>query len=142
MCAQASLRNALKYLAAKQRVQSTMILRRDTGSILHVDGQIAASTTAATASPPLDSAASSSQQRAEPPESHGADPNETADKGVSGVKVNAEAGDSSKAQKLAELAWRFASVAGEVAVVLEGEEKIGLLRLRTGKHEVIIVPGE
>jgi hypothetical protein len=44
------------------------------------------------------------------------------------------------------MALRFTAAAGDLALTLQREgdenEKVGLLRMRTGKHEVIVVPGK
>ncbi|KAI9822933.1 MAG: hypothetical protein M1832_002958 [Thelocarpon impressellum] len=133
---QADLRNALKYLSSKHRVQSTLILRRDTGSILHAGGQI-------TATAVLDAIAPFPQHT---PDASSDGPNKTSSPstadGDGGATTGTAAAATTKVQELAAVAWRFASTAGALAMTLEGDEKVGLLRVRTGKSEVIIVPDD
>jgi hypothetical protein len=115
-------------------VQSTLVLRRDTGVIIHAEGAISAS------EPQEPSAGSTLDTPAR---------QWTADKGGDAepqpVGSDGQAGPT-KAQQLATMALRFTAVAGDLAGTLQREgdelEKVGLLRMRTGRHEVIVVPGE
>ncbi|KAI9844731.1 MAG: hypothetical protein M1838_002051 [Thelocarpon superellum] len=173
-----NLRNTLKYLSSKQRVQSTLILRRNTGAILHVSGQLSPPSSATTSSTLLTSTAAPSSLPASSAEPHDHVAKFKTDESlerrgshtlaaglsrdVDGSVGAGAAGNTSKAQELASMAWRFAGMANELALTLEDvrgvgmgggtggvspaeagmSEKVGLLRMRTGKHEVIIVPAK
>ena len=113
-------------------MQSTLILRRDTGVIIHAEGAISASEPATRSSEPLSTDGQTRQGQVE---------------GAANAEAwtDGQAGPT-KAQQLATMALRFTAAAGDLALTLQREgdenEKVGLLRMRTGKHEVIVVPGK
>lgn len=125
-------------------MQSTLILRRDTGVIIHADGSITAGDEASSLNPNVVTAGSPTEAqsvRANPSSEESAGPDQPQQ-----PAGHANGPVVTRAQQLANMALRFTSVAGDLATTLdrEGEEKekVGLLRMRTGKSEVIIVPGQ
>ena len=159
-----NLENALRYLTSKHRVRSTLVLRRDTGVIIHAEGAVAVE-------PPPDSSVTSGVTGTGAGSRLSSD-DKTRDQNPS--EGQGQNGDQHKmvvvapltsAQQLATRVLRFVAEAEELAGVLgekegrgsKGEwddgsevseegrprrEPVGLLRMRTGRNEIIIVPGE
>ena len=109
----------LTRLSQKPGVQSTLILSRATGAIVRTSGLISKSSSA---NPNSTLPASS-----EP----------TADSYANGRK---ESGIHS-AEDVASLVWNFLKAAGSLVDELDKEDEVKLLRLRTKKNELVIIPG-
>lgn len=116
----------LTRLSQKPGVQSTLVLARDTGAIVHTSGF---ASTSAAANPnsalpaPTDNAANAAAQTA--PLTNG--------KQESGMR---------SAEDVARMVYSFVEAAGELVKNLEEEDEVKLLRLRTKKNELVIVPGK
>ncbi|KAF2263409.1 hypothetical protein CC78DRAFT_534016 [Lojkania enalia] len=108
----------LTRLSQKPGVQSTLVLARDTGAILRTSGLISKSTSAN----PNSTLPASSEA--------------TPDHYNNGRK---ESGIHS-AEDVASMTWSFLNAAGTLVDGLDKEDEVKLLRLRTKKNELVIVP--
>lgn len=109
----------LTRLSQKPGVQSTLVLSRETGAIVQTSGLISISSTAnANSTLPASSD--------EVPEGYSNGSKE------SGMK---------SAEDVARLVWTFVEAAGTMVHGLEEEDEAKLLRVRTKKNELVIVPG-
>jgi dynein light chain roadblock-type len=112
--------NLLARLAQRPGVQSTLILSRDTGAIVRSSGLVTA-------------------------EEIGEDGTTAAP--ANGTYVNGTDGDikrkgTRKAEDVAQLVYNFVKSAGSMIEELNGEvDEAKLLRVRTKKNELVIVPG-
>lgn len=109
----------LTRLSQKPGVQSTLILSRDTGAIVRTSGLI------------------SNSSSANPNSTLPALGETAADSYVNGRK---ESGIHS-AEDIASAVWKFLEAAGGLIEELDKEDDVRLLRLRTKKNELVIVPG-
>ncbi|KAF2873150.1 hypothetical protein BDV95DRAFT_491032 [Massariosphaeria phaeospora] len=108
----------LTRLSQKPGVQSTLILARDNGAIVRTSGLISNSTTAnpnSTLPASIDTG----------PEDY---PNGRKDSGIH------------SAEDVASMVWSFLAAAGTLVDGLDKEDEVKLLRLRTKKNELVIVP--
>ncbi|KAF2206674.1 hypothetical protein CERZMDRAFT_103195 [Cercospora zeae-maydis SCOH1-5] len=104
----------LSRLSQRPGVQGTLILARDTGSIVRSSGLV--------------TDADDAEEEARPPTSNGAD-------------VDVKKRGTRKADEVARLVYKFVQGAGEMIEDLNGEhDEAKLLRVRTKKNEVVIVP--
>ena len=110
----------LTRLSQKPGVQSTLILSRDTGAIVRTSGLISKSSSAN----PNSTLPASTQET-------------LVDEYPNGRK---ESGMNS-AEDVASAVWKFIGAAGILIDELDKEDDIRLLRLRTKKNELVIVPG-
>lgn len=109
----------LTRLSQKPGVQSTLVLSRETGAIIRTSGLVSKSSSVnpnSTLPPP---------------------PDDAADGHANGRK---ESGMQS-AEDVARMVWQFVTAAGALVEELEEGEEVKLLRLRTRKHELMVVPG-
>ncbi|KAI9751517.1 MAG: hypothetical protein M1815_001088 [Lichina confinis] len=113
----------LTRLSRKGGVQSTLVLERETGAIVRSSGLIT--------SPVSDSRPS----RPERPVSNGDGTVE-----ISG-SADSEAQVVTRAEEVAGMVWSFVGAAGGLIRGLNEEDDLKLLRLRTKKNEIVIVPG-
>jgi len=111
----------LTRLSQKPGVQSTLILSRSTGAIVRTTGLISTSPTA--------------------------NPNSTLPSSIANETPNGSAdgkrgGGMKNAEEVARMVWGFVQAAGGLVEGLqgEGEDEVKLLRLRTRKNELVIVP--
>ena len=112
----------LTRLSQKPSVQSTLVLARETGAIVRMAGLIStAASLNATHSPLEPSSATFSENK---PPSEGTN------------------GSLSKAEEVARMVWNFVGTASGLVTGLDGEDEAKLLRLRTKKMELVIVPSE
>lgn len=111
----------LTRLSQKPGVQSTLVLARDTGAIVHTSGF---SSNSATANPNSTLPASTENAASAAPLTNG----------------QKETGMRS-AEDVARMVYGFVEAAGELVKNLEEEDEVKLLRLRTKKNELVIVPG-
>jgi dynein light chain roadblock-type len=109
----------LTRLSQKPGVQSTLILSRETGAIVRTSGLI------------------SKTSSANPNSTLPASNESTADGYSNGRK---ESGIHS-AEDVASLVWSFLKSAGSLVDELDNEDEVKLLRLRTKKNELVIIPG-
>lgn len=109
----------LTRLSQKPGVQSTLILSRENGTIIRTSGLISKS--------------SSANPNSTLPAANDAVP----DSYTNGRK---ESGMHS-AEDVASMVWSFLKAAGSLVDGLDKEDEVKLLRLRTKKNELVIVPG-
>ncbi|KAK4991361.1 hypothetical protein LTR66_006572 [Elasticomyces elasticus] len=106
----------LTRLSQRPDVQSTLVLSRDTGAIVRTSGLISRNSSASLdASLPASSSANG----------------DSSDSTASGIR---------SAEEVAQLIWSFMSAAGTLVSGLQDDEELKLLRLRTKKNELVIVP--
>jgi dynein light chain roadblock-type len=110
----------LTRLSQKPGVQSTLILSRETGAIVRTSGLISKS----------DSANPNSTLPASAVD-------ETLDSYASGTRSGLQS-----AEDIARLVLKFVAAAGTMVESLDHEDELRLLRLRTKKNELVIVPSE
>lgn len=111
----------LARLSQRPGVQSTLILSRDTGAIVRSSGLVTAEEVGEDGAPP-----------------------------TNGTYVNGDSTDGEvkkkgtrNAEEVAALVYNFVKSAGSMVEELNGEnDEAKLLRVRTKKNEVVIVPGE
>lgn len=109
----------LTRLSQKPGVQSTLILSRHTGAIVRTSGLISNSSSANPNSTlPASSEASGDNY-----------PNGRKESGIH------------SAEDVASLVWAFLKAAGTLVDEMDKEDEVKLLRLRTKKNELVIVPG-
>jgi dynein light chain roadblock-type len=100
-------------------VQSTLILSRETGAIVRTSGLIS-------------KISSSNSNSAAPVSSESAAENYANGRKEGGIH---------SAEDVASLVWSFLKAAGSLVDELDSEDEVRLLRLRTKKNELVIVPG-
>lgn len=109
----------LTRLGQKPGVQSTLILSRETGAIVRTSGLISNSSSA--------------------------NPNSTlpasTDNAADGYSNGRKESGIHSAEDVARMAWTFVNSAGSMVNELDEEDEVKLLRLRTKKCELVIVPG-
>jgi len=115
-----ALEETLGRLTKKVGVKATIVLDRAKGSILRTSGQISSIRTA--------KSTNGSGLPIQAPSSFDGDTN-------AGV-VNEAQG----AEELAALVWSFTRTAGSLVQEIDTEDELKLLRLRTKKQELVIVP--
>lgn len=100
-------------------MQSTLILSRETGAIVRTSGLISNSSSA--------------------------NPNSTLPASVDNAPDNYTNGRKESgihsAEDVASMVWSFLGSAGKLVDGLDKEDEVKLLRLRTKKNELVIVPG-
>lgn len=102
-------------------MQSTLVLSKETGAILRTSGLL-----------------QSESSNANPNSALSASTDSEADNLANGGR---EAGIPS-VEEVARMVWTFAQAAGTLADGLEKDDEVRLLRVRTRKHELVIVPGQ
>lgn len=108
--------NLLARLSQRPGVQGTLILSRDTGAIVRSSGLITEE------------------------EEQGGDGESTT--AVNGADGELKAKGTRKAEDVARLVWKFIQSAGEMIEQLNGgSDEAKLLRVRTKKNELVVVPG-
>jgi dynein light chain roadblock-type len=109
----------LTRLSQKPGVQSTLVLSRENGAIVRTSGLISNSTTS--------------------------NPNSTlpasTDNSADGFSNGRKESGIQSAEDVARMVWSFLSAAGSLVEGLDAEDEVKLLRLRTKKNELVIVPG-
>jgi dynein light chain roadblock-type len=111
---------SLHRLSKKPGVKAWIMLDRSNGTVLKTNGQISS----------IRPARMTNNQNA--PISTG---------GSFSTDVNAQSNDETQAaQELASLVWGFLSTAGSLVDEIDPEDELKLLRLRTRKQELVIVP--
>jgi len=109
----------LTRLSQKPGVQSTLVLSRETGAVVRTSGLISNN-------------ASANPNSTLPASGENAPENYTNGRKESGMH---------SAEDVARMVWSFLSAAGSLVDGLDAEDEVKLLRLRTKKNELVIVPG-
>jgi dynein light chain roadblock-type len=109
----------LSRMSAKQGVQSTLVLTRDTGAIVRSQGILAPDRT-------------TPQEGEQQPE---ASPSSTA-------LATAEGEATRDGEEIARHVWKFVRASGELVQSMDAEDELRLLRIRTRRNELVIVPSE
>lgn len=113
--------NLLARLSQRPGVQSTLILSRDTGAIVRSSGLI-------TAEEVVEDASTSSVPNGDY---------------ANGTDEEVKKRGTRNAEEVARLVYNFVKSAGSMIEELNGEsDEAKLLRLRTKKNELVVVPGE
>ncbi|KAI0384441.1 hypothetical protein F5Y04DRAFT_248364 [Hypomontagnella monticulosa] len=116
-----STEEALHRLSKKPGVKAWLMLDRTNGAVLKTNGQISAIRPAR-----------STNTKASLPSPTG---------GSFSTDVNANTDNETQAaQELASMVWSFLSTAGSLVDEIDAEDELKLLRLRTKKQELVIVP--
>ncbi|KAK0655998.1 hypothetical protein B0T16DRAFT_424666 [Cercophora newfieldiana] len=118
-----ALEETLGRLSKKPGVKATIVLDRASGAILKTSGQVSAVRKINSTSSSL--------------------PTQTTGSFSSDAATNTTAGPSTQEQGFQELAaivWNFIGTAGGLVQQLDTEDELKLLRLRTKKQELVIVP--
>ena len=135
----------LTRLAQKPGVSSTLILSRATGAVVRASGLISSSATA--------SNADASELNTAPDTALPANNASQADREATLNGTGLNSGDQRKsgtreAEEVAKLVWTFFKSAGDTVEGMfginaegDGEDELRLVRLRTRKSEVVVVPG-
>jgi len=133
----------LTRLASKPRVQSTLILSKVDGSIIQTSGFISEPPMV---SPPQTLRAATNGEALPnsgslvgltDPEMGVADRSNIFDEGRAGGSTGMDS-----AEAMARMVWAFVEAAGGLVAGMDPEDEVKLLRLRTKKQEIVIVPGE
>ncbi|MCJ1467220.1 hypothetical protein MMC07_005843 [Pseudocyphellaria aurata] len=133
--APASTLDSLARLAAKPGVRSTLILSKLDGSIIRSSGLLASSP------PPASSALAGSS----PAAGGGSRNADTSEGGKIGAYYEVESNENSnekRAEDVAKMVFSFVSGAGGLVQEMDQEDELKLLRIRTRKSEIVIVPGQ
>lgn len=112
---QEALNEKLGRLSRKPGVKASLVLDRTTGSILKTSGQLAALRT--------------SKAR-----------NEATAASFSNEAPAAEESESKGLEDFAALIWNYVNASEHLVQEVDGEDGLKLLRLRTKKQEIVIVP--
>ncbi|KAM0708896.1 hypothetical protein Q7P35_002932 [Cladosporium inversicolor] len=105
----------LARLSQRPGVQSTLILSRSTGAIVRSTGLITAEDIS--------------------------EEGESAPNGIGGTDTEGQKKGTRNADAVARLVWNFVKSAGQTTEELNGEsDEVKLLRLRTKKNEIVVVP--
>ncbi|KAK0633314.1 hypothetical protein B0T14DRAFT_560915 [Immersiella caudata] len=115
-----ALEETLGRLSKKPGVKATIVLDRATGAILKTGGQVSSIRKTKAAS------------FAVATQTTGSFPSSDAGAGPSSQEQNV--------QELAAMVWNFVGAAGGLVQELDTEDELKLLRLRTKKQELVIVP--
>ncbi|KAI4910891.1 hypothetical protein J4E90_007148 [Alternaria incomplexa] len=108
----------LTRLSQKPGVQSTLILSRENGTIIRTSGLISNSSSA-------------NPNSTLPASGEAASDNDSNGRKESGIH---------SAEDVASMVWSFLTAAGTLVDELDKEDEVKLLRLRTRKNELVIVP--
>jgi len=114
----------LTRLSQKPGVQSTLVLSRASGSIVRTSGLIA-TVSAPSPNATLPSNASITSK-------------ETSDSSLISRRAS---GSFRNAEEVARMVWSFMRAAGGLVEGLDPDDELKLLRIRTKRNELVIVPG-
>lgn len=133
----------LTRLASKPGVQSTLILSKVDGSIIRTSGLISQPTSSSSTSNLRDAGVAGPI-----PNSGSLNGAATSDMRVTDRSSGHEEGRGGGgagmkgAEEMARMVWGFVEAAGGLVCGLDAEDEVKLLRLRTKKNELVIVPGK
>ncbi|KAF3768718.1 hypothetical protein M406DRAFT_71701 [Cryphonectria parasitica EP155] len=119
-----ALEETLSRLSKKPGVKATIALDRVSGTILKTAGQISFLHTS------TDSSSQSQQQQAQA----------QSDDSSAAAAASVIDSETQGAEELAKMVWGFVNVAGGLVEGLDTEDELRLLRVRTKKQELVIVP--
>lgn len=124
-------------LASKPGVQSTLIISKADGSIIRSTGLLSSSPSSLSIAP-LPSSVSGTFPANRGPE------RELVSEIHDGVENHPDEreGGAQTAEDVAKMVYSFVSAAGELVEGLNKGDEVKLLRLRTKKNELVIVPGQ
>ncbi|PKS09484.1 hypothetical protein jhhlp_004101 [Lomentospora prolificans] len=122
-----ALDETLSRLSKKSGVKATIILDRATGSLLKTSGQVSNLRTAKSTQPAQTLASPS--RAVFPADQTGASTTKT-EQEIEAQEVNA----------FAALVWAYVNASGALVQELDTDDELKLLRLRTKKQELVIVP--
>jgi hypothetical protein len=105
-------------MSSKQGVQSTLVLTRDTGAIVRSQGILAPERTAP-------------QEGEQQPEASSPDQ----------VATEADA-TTLDGEEIARHVWKFVQASGALVESMDAEDELRLLRIRTRRNELMIVPSQ
>ncbi|KAJ2894235.1 hypothetical protein MKZ38_007820 [Zalerion maritima] len=140
-----ALDETLTRLSKKPGVRATIALDRDTGAILKTSGEVSSIRTSRTGStpslPPVmpGTAAGSFSVASTIATTTSADANGTGSKSGLGGDLEIPS-ETQGVEELSALVWNFIKVAGTLVDEIDREDELKLLRLRTRKQELVIVP--
>ncbi|KAL6874900.1 hypothetical protein J3F83DRAFT_729071 [Trichoderma novae-zelandiae] len=112
-----ALEEKLGRLARKPGVKASIVLDRASGAILKTSGQLDALQTAKSRNASTAASFSNDAPAAEEGEAHGV-------------------------EEFAQMIWNFVNSSGQLVQDLDSEDELKLLRLRTKKQEIVIVPDQ
>ncbi|KAI9904110.1 hypothetical protein N3K66_000639 [Trichothecium roseum] len=112
---QDALEEKLNRLARKPGVKASVVIDRSSGSILKTSGDLSALRT--------------SKSR-----------NESTAASFSNEAPAAEESESKGLEDFAALVWNYVNMSGQLVQDMEADDELKLLRLRTKKQEIVIVP--
>ncbi|CAG9940826.1 unnamed protein product [Clonostachys rosea f. rosea IK726] len=112
---QEALEEKLDRLSRKPGVKASIVLDRATGSIIKTSGDLSALQNAKSRTESATASFSSEANAAEESQSRGL-------------------------EEFAALIWNYVNSSGQLVQELDGEDELKLLRLRTKKQEIVIVP--
>ncbi|KAI1088920.1 hypothetical protein F5B19DRAFT_401678 [Rostrohypoxylon terebratum] len=125
-----SIEESLHRLSKKPGVKAWLMIDRTNGAVLKTNGQISA------IRPARSSGTSESNNN---PRASLQLPNPPS--GSFSTDVNANTNNETQAaQELASMVWTFLTTAGSLIDEIDSEDELKLLRLRTKKQELVIVP--
>ncbi|KAI9737878.1 MAG: hypothetical protein M1834_009248 [Cirrosporium novae-zelandiae] len=129
----------LARLSSKPGVQSTLILSAENGSVIRVSGLLSQTTSNPDGLNP------SFPQSGGKPEYETAAASTTTTTTTTDARSPQDEGEGNKkkektAEDVAKMVWGFMASAGEFVQELDEEEEVKLLRLRTKRNEIVIVP--
>ncbi|KAI9796581.1 MAG: hypothetical protein M1835_003717 [Candelina submexicana] len=128
----------LDRLTHKPGVQSTLVLSRTDGCVVRTTGLLS---TIQSRNPSLALSPSKSRDSNDNgyPSDSALGASEFRNEGIS---TNESSGGGIKdAEEVARMVWAFVGAAGTMVEGLDAEDEVKLLRLRTRKNELVIVPG-
>ncbi|KAF4124653.1 Roadblock/LC7 domain, partial [Geosmithia morbida] len=110
-----ALEEKLGRLSRKPGVKASIVIDRATGSILKTSGEISALRTSRSRS-------------------------EAAAATFSNEASTADDSESKGVEEFASMIWNYVNTSGQLAQDLDAEDELKLLRFRTKKQEIVIVP--
>jgi len=122
LCQNEETLSLLTRLSQKPGVQSTLILSRGTGAIVRTSGLISTSSSSSGTNGTLPG-----------------DSDETLGDNYANGRTE---GGMQNAEEVASAVWKFFGAAGSLIDGLDKDDDLRLLRLRTKKNELVIVPGK
>lgn len=135
----------LARMSAKPGVQSTLILSRTDGAIVRADGLLALKRRRASSSAADSSAGglndSPSRNFHTPSKSNGT--GGARDSAIlSGPRRDDEAGGKQTGEEVARAVWKYVKATEGLVTDLDEEDEVKLLRVRTRKNELVVVPSK
>lgn len=125
----------MSRLAAKPGVQSTLILSKADGSIIRSTGLLASSLPPASSASTVPSTAAGT----------GSGKPDISDGGKTGAYYEVESNENTsgkRAEDVAKMVFSYFTGARGLVQDIDEEDELKLLRIRTRKSEIIIVPGQ